>query len=885
MFYQKSISQLFTEFQTNRKGLTAKVVAERLSEYGRNIHTKAREKQSAWSIILFSQWKSPLIIILVVAAIISALLHEYIDMVVIVATIFINVAIGFFQEYKASSALDKLRQLVSYHALVMRDGVKQHVNTTQIVPGDILFVEAGSKIQADGRIIDAVDCFVNEAVLTGESQPVKKNATTLRGEKQLGDRVNMVYAGTIVTSGRAVVLVTATNGETEIGKIATLVQETTDEQTPLQMQLNHLARVITIIVVIICAFMLVFGVLFGGEDYTLFSLFETAVAVAVAAIPEGLVISLTVILAIGMQFILKRKALVRKLVAAETLGSVNVICTDKTGTLTVGDMRVTHVVTGKNTYNASELQVVSRTRNEKYDQVFSLLRAGVLCSDAVLQNPTDDVGSWTFVGDTTEVALVRVAAQVGVQKYELDDVFPRIAEIPFTSDNKFMATLHKQDVDYALYVKGAFDVLLPWATYYIDFNGDKKKLTKKQRAWFEEQMNALTSWGLRVLAIGYKTMTKKTTHITSNDIYDFVLLGLVGMEDPLRDDVVETIGIARAAGIRVIMVTGDYAATAQSIGMQLGLTGGVIDGSELENMSDEQLRDAIGSVSIFARVDPKHKIRIVQALQTQNLVVAMTGDGVNDAPALKAADIGIALGSGTDVAKETADMVILDDRFATIVHAVEEGRGIYENIKKVVLYLLAGSFSEVVMVTGSILAGLPLAALPVQILWVNIIEDGFPAIALAFDKTSRENMSDPPRKKGESLIDAEMRVMVILESVLSNVALFSIFVYFFYKTGDLALTRTIVFVGFAIGSLFFIFSIRSLRRMIWQMNPFSNMYLIGAVLFGWVMLLLAIYVPALQLLLRTVPLSLWHWGVMIAFGLFNILLMETVKFIFIVRRK
>ena len=877
MYYQKSITQVQKDLHTQKQGLQTKEAQKRLKKNGPNIFAKQKRHQSAVS-IFFTQWKNPLIIILVVATVVSGLLHEFIDMTVIALTTLINVGIGFFQEYKASTALEKLSQMVSYKAIILRDNAKQQIDSKHLVPGDILFLEAGDKIQADGRIIEAIEFTINESALTGESEPVVKITKAIKGQKRLGDRKNMVYAGTVVTEGKATIIITNTGTNTEIGQIASLVEKTKDDPTPLQAQLNSLAKKISFIVILICMGIFAIGTIFGHGAYTTFELFETAIAVAVAAIPEGLAISLTVILAIGMQFVLKRNALVRKLVAAETLGSVSVICTDKTGTLTVGDMRVTHIISATKSFDYSE-----GTKHQDQHSITNIISAAVLCSNASIQDKQKPEAEWKYIGDTTEIALIRAGANEELFAENLNKKTPRIAEIPFDSTKKFMATLNKGKAKNMLHIKGAFDVLLPKVSHYIDEKGTKKAITPKQKQWFITEHDKLTANGLRVLAIAQKETTK--TNITESDVDGITIIGLVGMEDPLRADVIDTMKVAQSAGIKVIMVTGDYAATATSIGKQLGLKGSVIDGNTLETLTDAELKKHMKTTSIFARVDPKHKIRIVQALQSQNHVVAMTGDGVNDAPAIKAADIGIAVGTGTDVAKETADMVILDDRFTTIVNAVEEGRGLYENIKKVVLYLLSGSFSEVVMVTGSIVAGLPVAALPAQILWVNVIEDAFPTMALAFDPPSKENMKDKPRKKGQSIIDTEMRTMMILKSVLANIALFGIFLYFLKTTGDIKLTRTLVFVGFGIDALFFIFSIRNLRRMIWQIPLFNNLYLIAAVAFGWMALLLAIYWPPLQLLLQTEPLTVFHWAVMISFGIFNLCLMETVKWFFIVRHK
>ncbi|MBT3817348.1 MAG: HAD-IC family P-type ATPase [Candidatus Magasanikbacteria bacterium] len=883
-YHGQSIAQLEKELQTNKEtGLGKEVVDIRQKKHGKNVLPTARERVTMVK-IFFDQWKSPLILILVVAGTISGFLGEKIDMTIIYITALLNALIGFFQEFKANKALSKLQSMVEYNALVLRDGKKQEVSSKNIVPGDILFLSPGDKIQADGRLIKAVQLEINEASLTGESEPIKKHIRVLKEVTRLGDRKNMVYRGTSVVNGEGAMLVTSIGGDTELGHIATLVKDTQDERTPLQNQLSKLGRQISIIVVAIAVGIFVIGFLFNGGRYHTLELFETAVAVAVAAIPEGLVISLTIILAIGMQFILRRRALMRKLVAAETLGSVDVICTDKTGTLTEGNMKVTRLVTIS---QHVEMDALAHGQHGSLHEDISLaLDIGVLANNAILKNPKAKEKEWQFFGDTTETALIRAGMEVGIGKEMLEKTMPRLAEVPFSSNTKFMATTHTMGAQSYMYIKGAPEVLLKKAIKYQD-GGVTKKMGNTQREYFSAQAEELASNGFRTLAVGYK-ITTAPKDVKEKDVESIVFVGIIALSDPLRRDVKKTITIAKKAGIRVIMITGDHASTASAIAKSLGIPATkkhVATGEMLDNMSGKELASAMKHLTVFARVDPKHKIRIVRTLQDAGHVVAMTGDGVNDAPALKGADIGIALGSGTDVAKETSDMVLLDDSFSTIVAAVEEGRTIYQNVKKVVLYLLSGSFAEVVMITGSILAGLPVAALPAQILWVNIIEDAFPNIALAFDKGDKENMQDPPRKKHESLIDKEMKIMIIGKSILANVLLFIIFVYMYKTTGDIALTRTIVFVGFAIDALFYIFSIRSLRHMIWQMNPFNNKYLLLAVSFGWVMLFTAIYWAPLQKLLRTVPLSLDHWIMMIGFGLFNIVLIESIKAVFLVSKK
>ena len=858
---------------------------KRLKQNGKNILPRTGERISKLT-IFFSQWKSPLIIILIVAGAVSGFLHEYVDMSIIFATVVINVVIGFIQEYKANQALKKLQSMVTYKAVVMRGNKKIQIDSEDLVPGDILVISPGDNIQADGRLLHAKGLQVIEAALTGESEPIQKSVELLRGEKSLGDRINMVYRGTMVADGEGMAVIVATGAKTEIGKIATLVSDTSEDRTPLQIQLGKLSKWLGIIISITAAALIVLGVATTYGEYSLFELFETAVAVAVAAIPEGLVISLTVILAIGMQHILTRKALVRKLVAAETLGSVSVICSDKTGTLTEGVMRVNTVYTANEHLSAAELVALDMHDVKYHAEALFALRIGMLCNNASLQNPDDKPKEWKFLGDTTEVALLNIGERIGMQKTSLDNVYERMDEIPFSSERKYMATLHHGTHGIYTAIKGAPETILNLCTS-VRINEETKKLTSAKKKVLSAQVDELSEKGLRVLALAYRDEKAHTRTLSEGMVKSLVFVGLVGIRDPLRSDVKETIRIAQKAGIHVAMITGDHKKTAAAIARELGMSAdedNILEGAELDTMDEAELAQAIAHTTVFARVNPKHKIDIVRAFQKQDQVVAMTGDGVNDAPALKGSDIGIALGSGTDVAKETSDIVLLDDSFSTIVSAIEEGRQIYQNIKKTVLYLLAGTFAEVSMIAGSIILGLPIAALPAQILWINIVEDTFLNIALAFDKGDRENMQDPPRPKGEKLIDREMKVIILAMTIISNIALFIIYYYVLNVENNLALARTMVFVGFGIDSLFLIFSVRSLRHMVWKMNPFDNKVLLACVAYGWVMIIAAVHVPFIQYFLRTVPMGAREWTIMIAYGIGNMVLIEIVKWIFIVRK-
>lgn len=883
--HAKSIAQVLKNLKSSKNGLTSSEVKRRLKKYGKNKLPRSGHQVTRFKIFL-DQWKSPLLVILLIAGVVSGLLGEYVDMTVILITVAVNALVGFVQEDKANRALQKLQQMMEYKALVLRDGRKLYLPSEEIVPGDILFIEAGDRIQADGRILEQIDLEINEAPLTGESEPIKKHTRVLKPDTNLAEQHNMVFRGTSVVNGRGMVLITSTGKNTEIGKIASLVKGIKDDRTPLQNQIAKLGKYIGYIVLGISLLLFILGILSQREEHSFLEMFGTAVAVAVAAIPEGLIISVTVILAIGMQYILKRKALVRRLVSAETLGSVSVICADKTGTLTEGNMRVTRLITKNDDLDFAELKLVHQEEDSRHADALMALRIGVLCNDANMISKENSDGI-NFLGDTTETALLHAGFQSGFNKDELEKVFRRIDEIPFDSTKKYMVTLHNFDHSPTVYVKGAPEVILARCSYYEE-NGQKKKMTDKDRQWFEAWQNKLANQGLRVLALAYKEFKEFKNELEESDANDLVLTGLVAMSDPLRPKVKQTLDIAREAGIKIIMITGDHAHTAQSIAEQIGIPHkdkDTFDGARLDKVSDLELQKIVEKVSVFARVDPKHKIRIVRALQANDEVVAMTGDGVNDAPALKGADIGVAVGSGTDVSKEISDVVLLDDHVGTIVSAVEEGRRIYQNIKKVVLYLLSGSFAEIVLIGGSIIAGLPLAVSAVQILWVNLIEDSFPTMALAFDKGDKENMSDPPRKRSESIIDREMKVMILIIGVVSNLILFSLFLYFWKNTQDIALTRTIIFIGLGIDSVLYVYSIRSLRHMIWQMNPFSNKYLTAAVLFGWLMLIGAVYLPPFQVLLRTVALGWQHWVVLVSFGLVNVLLIEIVKWVFIVRRQ
>lgn len=872
--HAQSIDQIFAALSTSESGLTDDEVLVRRS-HGANTLPKSRERLTALG-IFFAQWKSPLLLILLAAGAVSGFLREYGDMAVIFLTALINAAIGFVQEYKANEALKRLEQLVEYRALVIRNGKQQSILSQELVPGDVVLLSPGDTIQADGRIIEALDLEINEAPLTGESQPVRKQTDVLPVHTVLPDRRNMAYRGTHIVAGRGKMIVTMIGKNTEIGRIATLVQDTKEELTPLQAALARMSRLLGFMVIGICVGIIFLAFFKNVGNYTTIELFQTAVAVAIAAIPEGLLVSLTVILAIGMRVLAKRGALVRKLLAAETLGSVSVICTDKTGTMTEGQMKVSEILTAADRMERSELANISKEMLERRPEVFLTARIGVLCNNAV----ATEAG---VTGNTTDVALTLFGADIGLNRSQMEMALPRISEVPFRSDQKYMATVHRVDHEHVAYVKGAPEMLLQWSDT-LEEHGESRPITQKDRAWFHEEQEAMAERGLRVLAVAY---TGHTSLITTpkEPPEHLIFVGLIGIADTLRSDVQAAVATAERAGIAVKMITGDHRSTAVALGKEAGIfkdTQYVIDGNELDVMDDEKLVEKVEACAIFARVSPRHKIRIVQALQARGHVVAMTGDGINDAPALKGADIGVAVGSGTDVAKETADLILLHNNFSAIVAAVEEGRRMYQNIKKVTLYLLVGSLSEVVLIVGSILFELPLALLPAQILWMNIIQEAFPTVALAFDPADPDNMNDPPRKRRTNLFDPLMRWLTLTMTVVTNILLFGIF-WYSVKNGTIAYARTMAFVGLGVSSLLYLFAVRSARRHLWQTNIFGNGYVTAAVGVGGLLLLLVVYMPPLGRLLSTVPLSLGDWSVLVAFSVLNFLMIEGIKHFFVRR--
>lgn len=884
-WHSYSIQKVLRELKTSKNGLSTFEAEKRMQMYGRN---KLPEEKILSSFKIFiSQFKSPLIYILIVAAAASFLLKEYIDAGVIAVVVAFNTIIGFFQENKANKAIAMLRKMVEYRILVMRNGKEIEINSDMLVAGDLIYLREGERVPADSRIIEARNLQIEESSLTGESIPSDKNNATLNAGAVIADRENIAFMGTTVVRGHGTAIVCETGTNTQIGKITKMISETHEGDTPLQAKLKRLGRNLSLALILIILVIFIAGVWeinAGIEQLSYFKMFETAVAVAVGVIPEGLAVAVTAILAIGMQRILKKKSLVRKLLAAEILGSTSVICTDKTGTLTEGKMQVSHIASHEELIENKGHEFNGMVSEENHIEV---LKIGMRCNDAVIENPKDELESIKIIGDPTETALISAAMQAGLEKKK--DVFkhPRINEITFDTDRKYMATLNKYDKrKNIIYVKGAPEIILNFSSR-LKIGRSKIDLTKSDIDRIKSQINEFTKKGLRVLAVAYKHIDLKTNKIDESDMSDLVFVGILGLKDPLRKEAKETISLCKQAGIRTIIVTGDHKLTAKAIAKEVGLDSkeeNIMEGHELEKISDERLKSIVRKIDIYARVSPKHKLKIINAWKSLGEVVAMTGDGVNDAPALKAADIGIAFGSGTDVAKETSDMILLDNNFKTIIDAVKQGRAIFENIRKVVLFLLKDSFIHIILVGGSLLFRLPLPLLPVQILWVNLIEHSLLNFPLAFEREEDDVMKEKPIKRDEPIMNKEAKILTFFASTSVDAVLLTLFVYLFSVGYDLERLRSIILLGVGIDSLFLIFSFKTLRKNIWNQNLFSNKILNICVVIAAIFLFGAVYLPFLQNILHTQALGLYEVVIVLIFGMLELFAVELTKWVYIRKR-
>jgi len=876
-WHSLSVADCFKRLKSSAKGLDSEKAKNLQKKIGKN--QLPAEKSLSSLAILLSQIKSPLVYVLIAAGLISVFLNHATDALVIFLVVIVNTFFGFWQENKASKAVTYLKKIVKQEAKVMRNGREIKIDASELVPGDVIFLRAGNKVPADARLIDTEDLQAMEATLTGESTPSRKNIKRLQPGTSLADRENMVYMGTLIVRGIGRAVVCATGVKTEIGKITKMIREAKEEKTPLQIQLYKFSQWLTAFIVLLCLILFGLGLSFGKDPLEMFLI---VVALAVAAIPEGLLVAVTIILTIGMQRLLKKKALIRKLIAAETLGSISIICTDKTGTLTEGKMQVAKIITVDKEYSVSV--GIEMTQMEKVQSLIS--KVSVLCSSAAIENPNEDLKNLRIIGDPTEKALLLAAIQSGFDKDQLDAEYIKQYELPFDSEKKYMATLHyhKTDRHSHVFVKGAPEKVLAFSSRVL-MGDEKKKLTDAQLKHINKKYEALTKGGLRVLALAYKTANQFGK--LENELNDLVFLGFIALKDPLRSEAKEAISLCRQAGIRPIIITGDHPLTAKAVAQELGfkINSNVVEGRELDDWSDEQLRKKIKYIDIYARVEPRHKMRVVDAWQSKNEVVAMTGDGINDAPALKSADTGIALGDGSDVTKETADIILLDNNFKVIVTAVEQGRIIFDNIRKVILYLLTDSFSEIILISGAILMNLPLPVLASQILWINLVADGLPNIAMTLEPGEKKVMGDKPRPKGESIINREMKILIFVIGIIVDIILLAWFILLLAEFDDLNYIRTIIFAALGFDSLLYVFSVRTLRHSIFNHNPLTNKYLLASVGLGFLLLLSAIYLPFADDVFKTVRLGIDEWCLIIGLAIVKVILIEIVKHYFIVKNK
>ncbi|MFH1423963.1 MAG: HAD-IC family P-type ATPase [Candidatus Nealsonbacteria bacterium] len=873
-----SLAEAFSGIKSNKEGLTGPEADQKRKEFGRNVLPQERPYSKIR--LFLSQFSNPLMYILLATVVTAFLLKRYSDTIFIIIVLLINTTVGFYQENKANQSLLALKKMVKVRAIVLRDGYEKEIDSEELVVGDVVLLRAGDKVPADGRIIESKGLKINEASLTGEWVGAKKEPIDILPEKiSLSDQINMVFMGTVVEEGRATIVIVATGINTQIGEIVSLLKKTKERKTPLQYKIISLSKITGLFILSVIFAIIIMGY-FAGKSFA--EIFITSLALAVSAIPEGLLPAITVILVLGMRRIFKQRGLVRKLAATETLGSVTVICTDKTGTLTEGKMQVSHILTSTRELMSNDINGLAKGESANGIESHILaLKIATLANDAFLENPEAELQKWVVRGRSTERALLMAGMQAGLNKHDLEKQYPVLDRISFESDYKFAATYHRKDKKHnVLYAVGAPEEIIK-RSVNLDFDGRKEKLGAPETDKLIAKLETLTQKGLRVLACAYKDYNAETKYQDFKElVQELSFVGFIALKDHLRRDAKESIAITKKAGIRTVIVTGDHKLTAKAIAEEIGLEAkdeNIIEGKELETMSDDELREKAKNISIYARVSPRHKLQIIDALQADGEVVAMLGDGVNDAPALKSADIGVAVGSGTDVTKEVADLVLLDDNFKTVIKAVEQGRVIFGNIRKVFVYLVADSFSELFLFLASMAMGLPLPLLPAQILWMNLVENGFPDIALTAEQETIGVMDEKPRNPKEPILNKSLKLWMTAIFFIAGFAAFLLFFFFWKLTGDLQKTRTIVFALVCIDSLFFAFSVRSFKRTIFRKDIFSNRYLAGAVFVSAVLLAGAIYLPFLQKFLFTQPLMLTEWLIVLGVGLAEILLIEFFK--------
>lgn len=872
-FFTKSVNQTLDYLKVDRhNGLSEQEAQKRLEQYGYN-QLKTHTKKPLWKLFV-KQLQDALIYVLMGAVIITVLMGEYVDGIIISAVILINATLGVIQEVRAGNAIDALRDLATPKALIKRDTQIKEVNSEEIVPGDLVILDAGRYIPADLRLIESANLQIDESALTGESVAVEKDANKVFSDDYvpLGDRTNLVFMTTLVTYGRGVGVVVGTGENTEVGVISNMLSENETVKTPLEIKLNKLGKTLGVAAVVICV--VIFGIsFFQGRD--LAEMFLTSVSLAVAAIPEGLAAIVAVVLSIGVTKMAKKNAIIKSLPSVETLGSVNIICSDKTGTLTQNKMTVQEVFTFSD-------------NTKKISETFSpegvlLAQAMVLASDATLEN-----GEST--GDPTEIALLQLADDLNINRKKLREQQLRYDERAFDSTRKMMSTLHQKDGKYVVYTKGAIDSLILKCKYVIE-KGEIIPITQNHKKDLLDASNTMSEKALRTLAVAFKPLEAPIS--SDNFEEDLVMIGVVGMIDPPREEVKKSIAIAKEAGISTIMITGDHKNTAFAIAKELGIAvdfSETTTGAEINQMTQQELELHIKKYKVFARVSPEHKVNIVKAFKNQGNIVSMTGDGVNDAPSLNAADIGVSMGiEGTDVAKNASDMILADDNFSTIVSAIEQGRNIYNNIKKSVIFLLSCNMGEVIVMFIAIVAGMPLPLVATQLLWINLVTDTLPATALGMDPNDSDVMKEKPRSINENFFSHGAGGRVIMAGILIGILTLIAFILGYTtqsvspfdsnideKTHEYA--RTLTFLTIIACQLFYSFSFRHEYKSIFKVGFFSNKYLIGAVLLGFALQLLVLYVPFMREAFKLQQITLNDWLLILALGLVPLIADEIIKF-------